>query len=228
MKKISILTLLILTSASLFAGDIAEFVNLGFSPDGKYFMFAEHGIEPSVQKAYSNLWIVDVNRNRFVKEGKFSGSYNTVVEPGESSAGAMFKLLEKAVNKRKQYQIDYLEQGRPLYIRINEEENVDTLDFRDFISGKRYSVELKKNIEEDETSVKSSFVIHLETEDSNGKIRSYVVGLPDFKRKGVADYRIDRILHAPGSQKVVFVISKYIKDGEDISVRYMVESVPLL
>ncbi len=226
MKKLSMLLFITLFSR-LFAGDVSNFVNLGFSDNGKYFMFGEHGVVSDFQKAYSNMWLVNVEKNAFVSGGVYSGEYDTVIEPGESSLGALLKLVDKGSSKINLYNIDYLEQGRPLYVRINDDNNVDALSFRDFVSGLNYNFELVKNVREVGSRYYSTFGVNLETTDKNGKVRTYKLGNPSYERKDIKDYKIERILHSSTGTSIVVVISKQIVDGENINIRYMVETISL-
>ncbi len=227
MKKLSIVILSLYLSTAIFAGDVANFVNLGFSPNGNYFLFGEYGVIADVQKAYANMWLVNVKSNSFVKGGVYSGEYETVIEPGESSLGSLLKLLGKGYHKTSQYKIDHLDQGRPLYVRINDDNNVDELHFRDFTSGSKYDVRLSKNVRPSGATTYSSFGIYLETVDKKGHINKYSIGNPNYERKNVKDYKIERILHSSSYRNLVIVLSKYIIDGDDTNIRYMVETISL-
>ncbi|QEN04850.1 DUF2259 domain-containing protein [Thiospirochaeta perfilievii] len=227
MKKLSIIILIINLSTFMFAGDVSTFMNLGFSPDGKYFLFGEYGIVSDYQKAYSNMWLVDVKKNSFVSGGVFSGEYKTVIEPGESAIGGLLKLLNEAQKKVEAYKIDFLEQGRPLYVRINDDNNVDKLKFRDFVTGLEYEFVMDKKIREQGSNKYSSFGISLKTTDKSGKVKSYKLGNPAYERKSVIDYKIERILHSSTGDNIVVVLSKYILDGENTIIRYMVETISL-
>ena len=227
MKKILSITLLMSLSICIYAGDVANFLNLGFSPNGKYFLFGEHGVENGFQRAYANMWLVNVERNEFVKGGKYSGEYDTVIEPGESSIGGLLKLLDKAKTKVTNSRIDYLDQGRPLYVRINESGDVNSLNFRDFTTGFTYKLDLKKSVRVTNETSYSSFSIILETIDNNGVSRVFNIGNPNYERKGVNDYKIDRILHSSRGSNLVIVISKFVENGKDVNVRYMVETISL-
>lgn len=227
MKKLSIVFLFLYFSSFLFAGDVSNFMNLGFSNDGKYFLFGEHGIVANNQKTYANMWLVNVVNNSFVKGGVYSGEYKTIIEPGESSIGGLFKLLGEGRSQVLQYKIDHLEQGRPLYVRINDEDNVNTLSFRDFITGLTYKLDLSKNERKEGSTIYSSFGISLQTTDKSGKVKNYSIGNPRYERKNVVDYKIERILHSSTGSNIVIVLSKYITDGDNINIRYMVETVSL-
>ncbi len=228
MKRFFIFFYFIILSVNpLFCGDTARFVNLGFSGDGKYFMFAQHGFISERGKAYSDLFIVDVGRNVFTSGGVNSGQYETSIEPGQSSDGALFSLLEKTVIQRKRYGISYLEKGRPLYIRIAEkeketDEEINNLQFRDFETDTKYKIDLHKNVSSENND--SSFYIVLIIEYKNGLSKDYQIGHPNFIRSGITDYTINRILLSPGEESLVFIISK--KDI-NLNVRYMIETVKI-
>ena len=61
--------LILLGASLLFAGDIARFVNLGFSHDNRYFMFAQYGVKEGTSFPYADLFVVDVPTNRFASQG---------------------------------------------------------------------------------------------------------------------------------------------------------------
>ena len=50
----------LLTAFVAFAGDVAQFVNLGFSADAKYFLFGQYGITEKDSLPWADTFIVDV------------------------------------------------------------------------------------------------------------------------------------------------------------------------
>ena len=217
--------LFIFTLSGVYAGDKAEFVNLGFSSDGSHFMFGQYGFNLGESENYADLYLVDVRNNKFVPAGVFSGEYKGSLEPGQAPDGALFSLLESAVSARKKYNIDYLKKGRPLYIRINDtEESIDKLDFRDFETGARYSMELLQDVKSDDDGqpLESSFYIEMTYTGSGGVEVPFVIGHPDFKRKGIGSYRIERVLTDPSDTSIIIIIAK---TDSELNVRYMVETV---
>lgn len=227
MKK----TILLLTALSLVlvstisAGDKAEYVNLGFSPDGNYFFFGQYGFAAEISQSYADLYLVDISKNKFVPAGIFSGEYAGTIEPGQSPDGALFSLLETASSTRKKYNIDYLKKGRPLYIRISDsEESIDVLDFRDFETGSRFSMELiqSADLDDEGKASDSSFYIEMTFTGSGGVEVPFVIGHPDFKRKGISSYRIERVMTDPENKSIIIIIAKI---DNDLNIRYMVETV---
>ena len=227
MKRILITCSLVFISViHLFGGDTARFVNLGFSGDGNYFMFAQHGFTVDTGKAYSDLFIVNVESNLFTAGGVKHGEYETSIEPGQSSDGALYSLLEDSITQRKRFGISYLEKGRPLYIRIasDNDEMFNNLQFRDFETEMKYTVDLVQNIIGEEMNIKSSFYIDLGIEYKNGVTKDLKVGHPDFIRDDIKDYNINRILLSPGEESLVIIISK---TDVNLNVRYMIETVKI-
>jgi len=226
MKRLAVLIILIsMLAMAAYAGDKAEFANLGFSPDGNYFLFGQYGFIPEKSTSYADLFMVDVKNNKFVPAGVFSGEYKGSLEPGQSPNGGLFSLLETAIPARKKYNIDYLKKGRPLYIRISDtEEAIGALDFRDFETGARYSMELIQNVKSDDegNAIESSFHIEMKYTGSGGLEVPFAIGHPDFLRKGIREYRIERILTDPQNKSIIIILSKI---DNNLNVRYMVETV---
>lgn len=228
MKKIVMISSLILASVcALYGGDTARFVNLGFSADGAYFMFGEHGYQADKGRVYSDLYIVDVVRNVFTPGGVVKGEFESVVEPGQSSDGALFSILDDTVEQRHRYGISFLDKGRPLYIRIPESENDDksnSLEFRDFQRDMKYTVVLNQTAEGEGDALQSRFYIDLKIEYKNGIVKKFQVGHPNYNRKGISEYSINRILLSPKEDSLIFIITK---TDRDLNVRYMIETVKI-
>jgi len=226
MKKTVLICSAMLIAFSLFAGDTARFVNLGFSADGAYFMFAQHGYQQDRGRVYSDLYIVDVKRNIFTPGGVHHGEYESIIEPGQSSDGALYSLLETTADQRKRYNIVYAEKGRPLYIRFpeTEEESSNNLAFRDFERDTQYSVNLVQDVAGEGENLQSRFYIDLKLEYRNGVEKNLKIGHPDYNRKGITGYEINRIILSPDQDSLIFIISK---SDVDLNVRYMIETVKI-
>ena len=214
-------------TTGLTAGDKAEFVNLGFSPDGKYFLFGQYGYNSEKSLSYADIFMVDVKKNLFVAGGVLKGEYVNSLEPGQSSDGALFTLLESAIPLKNKYNISFLEKGRPLYIRIDEsEESLSALDFRDFETGSHYAMTLNQNVltDEEDLPVKSSFHIDLVFSSGSGSDIPFKIGHPDYMRKDIGGYRIERVMTDPKGNSIVIILAKIDKD---LNIRYMVETLKI-
>src|SRR6266540_3460201 len=53
------------------AADNAERVIVGFSPDGRYFAFEQYGVQDGSGFPYSEIFVVDLKANKWVKGSPF-------------------------------------------------------------------------------------------------------------------------------------------------------------
>lgn len=229
MKKRHILCsiLFFMFLASLPAGDIASFVNLGFSTDSRFFLFGQYGIDSASSEAYGELYLVDVAKNKFTAGGALTKSYPMKLEPGQTGSGAMLNLLSEHNELVKRNRIDHLRQGRFLYILVNGEPPRSELEFRDFVTGVTYRVNLIQSALGSGNGVRASFYIQLSILEPSGRIKAYTVGIPNYMREGVRQYRIRQILLSPDEKSLVFIIEKETGPQQDPSIRYMVETVAI-
>ena len=215
-----------LGGAGLWAGDTATFVDLGFSPDGKTFMFAQYGVQSGTLKPWADLFLVDVPRNNFVSGGRINYVHDSQVVSGQDGSGALYRMIAKNAALAERHQINYCFQGQPLYVSL---ENVapSNAEFRDFESGASYRASLVSSIEGSGSSLKSSFYINLDRTARDGSRKTYTVGTPQLKRPLIASYRIRKVMIAPHDGSMIFVIEMRKQDGSGTDIRYMVEAVRL-
>jgi len=227
-KRCLIAGIFFLFIGRIFAGDIASFVNLGFSDDSRYFMFAQYGVEEENSYPYVDTFIVDVWSNQFVSGGVLNRVYKVSVQPGYQGMGALFTTLRESYPLISRYGINHLKTGRMVYILLDGDEPKAVLNFRDFITGKNYTVTLVQSKFGSGTDVSAAFHIVLSVVDSMGNsLRTYNIGLPNYRRDGVKSYRIKKIIVSPDEKSMVFVVEKEMVDKKGINIRYMVETVKL-
>jgi predicted secreted protein len=208
-----------------FAGDMAQFVNLGFSEDSRFFMFGQFGVLENSAAPYAECFVVDVPANAFTQRGVRKLSYTRSVEPGNNGAGALYNLIEDSIGLKRQYRIDHLLTGRLLYLLVDGAEAADTLEFRDFQTGKRYTLAVLQSASGEGKEVSSSFYVKITIEDRDGGVRHLDVGNPYFNRSGVKSYLIKQILLAPDGKSLVLIIQRAEQDTRGSNIRYMVETV---
>ena len=225
MKKILCISLLLIVTAAAFAGDIARFVNLGFSNDGKYFAFGLYGAEEKTFNLYAEMYMVDVRANRFVANGVKQTKYDEKIQPGQDGIGALFSLYRGSNQLIQQYAVNHMTTGRLLYILVNGDEPKSNLEFRDFTAGRRYKIDLIQSQLGAEEAPSAAFHINLTVTEKGGTVKTLTVGLPDYQRKGVIQYRIQRILLSPEGRSLVFVVEKEEQAESGVNIRYMVETV---
>jgi predicted secreted protein len=229
MKKRSLFAAALFLAALVpaFAGDVATFVNLGFSPDSAYFMFGQYGIDQAAGKPYAETYFVDNTRNDFVNKGTARKTFDAALEPGQDALGALFALVGDELALVKKYRIDHLRPGRLLYVLMDGQEPPASLSFRDFKTGASFEISLNQSAAESKGTVSSSFGLAVSFTAKDGSAKRVVGGNPDIKRQGVKAYVIRRIIAAPDEKTLVFIVEKRTVDKGDPAVRYMVEALKL-
>jgi len=228
-KTVLAVFLIIFTSVSaLWAGDSAIFVDLGFSPDGRTFMFGQYGVKSSSLYPWAEIYVVDVASNSFVPGGRASLTQPVAIRAGQDGRGTFHRLVADNSSLTNRYNINNQNQGLPLYISRDENPPArgETITFRDFLSGKSYTAQLIPTIMGSGLNVRSQFYIDLSV-TANGQVRPYRVGNSNVTRNGISQYNIKRVIINEGGNAVIFVIEmkRAVSDGFDI--RYMVEAVRL-
>jgi predicted secreted protein len=230
MKKNVFAILLVLGTAALWAGDVAVFRNLGFSPDSRYFQFAQYGIDATTQNPWVQVDTVDVPRNQFTPSGMTKSVYPVGATLGDDGLKALLAHLGSITVQRKGLKLDVLQQGRPIYFRVAGEAVIppdyDNFEVLDYKTGRTYSVAIKKIINAGPTP-SSSFFIALDIKDKSGKsMGNYQVGHPNVVRKGVQNYTVVQMILTPNERALVLVMEREEVDGKGgINLRNMVETL---
>lgn len=223
-KRWALMGALLFCARVVFGGDVATFVNLGFSPDAKYFLFGEYGVNGN-QHPYADLFGVNVPENEFVPNGVRSKVYDDKANASQDGLGAFLTLFSDYVPLSQRYHINHLLPGRAIYLLVDGSPPPARIEFRDFLRKNEYIVSLNQFKYGSGANVSASFAIELTIHDSKGNNLHYTVGLPNFRRPGVESYRIRKIILAPDNRSLVFVVAKRERDKNGVNVRYMVETV---
>lgn len=226
-RKAALVLILSLCSFSVFAGDVADYVNLGFSDNSEYFMFGLYGISRDGADPYAELYTVDVRTNNFAENGVFTRTYDTRIQNGQDGNGALYNLLDENHLALSRFNINHLNKGRIIYILATGEHPEDNLDFRDFKGDGSFKVSLKQTQLGAPESPKASFYIDLTYTDRVSGVSTYRIGRPDYVRDGVFKYLIKEVMLSPDEKSVLFIVQKEMIDGSGPSIRYMVETVNL-
>jgi len=226
MRKSAIILALFCSLSGAFAGDIANFVNLGFSADGGRFVFGQHGVNDGDFAGYADIWAVDVAKNAFLPNGKFSAPASSSTA-GKDGAGVFAALQNVAAPFLAKNGIDSSRKGRALYVQAEDIPSLRDLSFRDFESGVAYEVSMTVKSSGTGASVKSSFYLTVVATAGDGTVSRMTVGLPGYERAGVKDYLVRRVITDDTGKSLVFVIEKTLYDRKGDSARYMVETARL-
>lgn len=234
MKKLMVCGMLgIFAAFASFAGDSAVLVDNGFSADGNYYIFGQYGKIDKKFQGWAEIYTVDVLKNDYVDNEVYRVKPSAVTfdktgkEVYESLAGKNYLSIKK-------YNCAQNSPEQILYIREEEKKaGTDEIEFKDFISSVSddqayYKVVLVPTVYGEGINVKSSFYIDIEKLDSKGAVlASQRIGNPGITRKGVKNYKIERIVCDKTGKKLVFIVEKTMEDKTGINIRYMIETARL-
>ncbi len=234
MKKLIVGGLLtILSIFAIFAGDSAVLVDNGFSDDGNYYIFGQYGKIDKKFQGWAEIYVVDVVKNDYVDDEVFKVKPSSVTFD-KTGKEVYESLASKSYFATKKYNTKQNEPNQILYIREEEKKaGTDEIEFKDFISSVSndqayYSVKLVPTIYGSGVNVKSSFYITLEKQDSRGTVLArQTIGNPSITRKGVKNYKIERIVCDKSGRNIVFIVEKTMEDKTGINIRYMIETARL-
>ena len=226
-RVFTVITGLLLISTALWAGDSASFVDLGFSPDGNTYIFAQYGVRSGNLRPWADMFIVDVTRNDFVRGGRISYIHQNPINAGQDGSGALYHVIMSNASIAGRYGVQFPNQGMPLYIALEGDPayNGDTITFRNFNSGSFFRASLLETITGSGRDLRSSFYIFLEHTDRSGNEKTYRIGTP-IERPFIFSYRIKKVLTSSDSKSLIFVIEmKRLSDSGSHDIRYMVEAI---
>ena len=231
MKKTVLSGLLFLISvACLSAGDVATFVDKGFSEDGKYYVFGQYGRTDKKYQGWAEIYQVEIAKNDFLESGVFKMKPTAVT--ADKTGIEVYEALEaKSFYHMKTLNCQKAEPDKVLYICDDPNKaGTDKIVFKDFMHSdiekpNTYNIQLVPTISGYGQNVKSSFYIMVEKKDSDGNLISRTqIGSPDVVRKGVSNYKIERIMCDKSEKNFIFVVEKTMEDDTGVSIRYMVEA----
>ena len=228
-KRVILIGVLILSVlVPLAAGDVANFVNLGFSEDSSVFMFGQYGVIDGEERPYAEIYTVSVHKNAFVPDGVTKKVFTDEVQPGQDGTGALFNLLHQVEPQVAEYSVDHLKTGRLVYIHVDGDKPKKRIEFRDFYRGDSYVLTLVQQNFGSDRDVSASFHINLAVTSKGGSTRTYTLGLPDYRRDGVISYRIQEVFFSPAESGLVVVMEKELWSEQGKNIRYMVETTTLV
>jgi len=231
MKKSFICTLFLAFGlTALSAGDVATFVDKGFTSDGKYYIFGQYGRTDKKFQGWAEIYQVDIAENDYVDKGVFKTKPSAVT--ADKNGKDVYEALEaKSFYYLKNLKTETANPDHVLYILDDvNKTGSDKIVFKDFRGSEienpnTYNIQLVSTISGAGKNCKSSFYIDVVKKDAEGNVISkHVVGSPDIQRKGITNYKIERIFCDKSEKNLIFVIEKMLEDDTGTSIRYMVEA----
>lgn len=213
---------------SIFAGDRAEFINLGFNFDSTQFMYGVYGIDEVGIDAYASVYLYDLEKQALDRNQFYEKTYKNAVTPGQNGIGALFMVLEDNYLAGGRNRISHLNNGNVLYYQFPGQKSSTRVAFRDFINNYYYTIVLTRRplIESPDSNAALALTVFRSNED--GKQEKYQQGsLADFG-DGVFSYDLKKVILSPNGKYLVMVVQTKINDPvKGILVRYQVRSIKL-
>lgn len=233
MKKIVTLALASLMAFSVFAGDVATFVDCGFSADGKTYVFGQYGKTDKNYQGWAEIIEVDIAKNDYVDNGVFRIK-PTAVTANKQGSEVYESLEAKSFYALKNLNLVKVNPEQLLYYCESPDKTGEQeITFKDFKGSKienpnSFKVKVVPSVSGSGAAAKSSFYIDLQKIDADGNvIFSKTVGNPSIKRTGVTGYKVEQIFTDKSGKKMIFVVEKTMHDSTGVLIRYMVEAVEL-
>lgn len=216
--------------STIHAGDVATYVDKGFTDDGKYYVFGQYGKTDKKFQGYAEIYQVDIEKNDYVDGGVFKTKPSAVT--ADKNGCDVYDALEaKSYYYFKDLKCETANLDHVLYILDDvSKTGIDEIVFTDFRGSEienqnSYHIQLIPTLKGEGKNCRSSFYIMVDKKDSEGNIiESHKVGSPNIVRKGITNYKIERIFCDKSEQNLIFVIEKILEDDAGISIRYMVEA----
>ena len=215
-----LLGLLAFASAPGLAGDEARFLTLGWSPDYRYYAFAQYGVEDGSGFPYAQIYLVDVPKNDFVSGGVLK---RRLEDEGDYLRSGVNVLLSLRLEADSLFRVLGIRDDVPYVQLVAPATGLrDSVSWR-YPAGGTISLVCRQRSQGRawEFNVKSAFHLEL-TLNANPPL---LIGNSRRFRKGVIRYGIDRVLSDPQQSVYVIVIKKQELGFEGPSIRYMVETV---
>jgi predicted secreted protein len=214
------------------ATEATFFENLGFSADGRYFLFGQYGSDSVSKKPFAEIYFVNVDRNTYYPGGTFAKSYPKPLEVGEDGKSALFALLAESavVSLRERLKISHLAVGRLIYQVYDAEGEAKDfsrkdITFEDFGKGEGYRVTLRQSVDPVKNGVESSFFINAQILGEKGEVfKNITVGHPKHNRSNITNYRVAQVYLTPEERDLLFVVEREnTRPDGTIFYDYMIE-----
>ena len=228
-KKVVFLFLIVLgIQAAVFAGDRAEFINLGFSDDSSAFLFGQYGKNESGTLLYADIVYHDLVSGENSSELSLSKTYPDSQRSGNNGLSALLMSL-KEYNSIYSVDIDYNKTGTTLYFQLPGQTTSDTISFSDYQVGIIYSVSTVMRPQVREPGTNTALAITLFQTLQDGAQRRFEAGSFIKPIENVYDFQLKQIVVSPQRNYVVLVFqtTEFDKENNTTNIRYYIDSVKI-
>ncbi len=130
-KRITITAMFLCFCILLAAGDAAAFVDLGFSKDGRTYMFAQYGSTDKTWRGFAEIYSVDIEKNDYIDGGCFKIAPSAKTE-GINGSALYERLFEQNAAYIKTQDPVPADLAHTLYVKGKAKEPLEEIIFTDF------------------------------------------------------------------------------------------------
>ncbi|MBL7005691.1 MAG: hypothetical protein ISR78_01270 [Spirochaetia bacterium] len=227
-KVISLFLIVFCLHTAVFAGDRAEFINLGFSRDSKAFLFGQYGKNESGTLLYADVLYHDLVSGENSSELSLSRTYPDSQRSGNNGLSALLMNL-KEYNSMYTVDIDYTQTGTTLYFQLPGQKTGDMISFSDYQVGTVYSVTFVMRPQVREPGTNTALAITLFQTLKDGTQNRYEAGSLIKPIQDVYDFQLKQVIVSPKRDYVVLVFqtTEYDIDNNTTNIRYYVDSMKI-
>ncbi|NQT60259.1 MAG: hypothetical protein HQ557_14860 [Bacteroidetes bacterium] len=226
-KKVLTLFLIIFCiQAAVFAGDRAEFINLGFANDSGAFLYGQFGKNESGTQLYADIVYHDLVSGENSSELSLSKTYQDSQQSGSNGLSALLMNL-KEYYTISTVDIDHTQTGTTLYFQLPGQKTGDMVSFSDYQTRTVYSVSFVMRPQVREPGTNTSLAITLFQTLKDGTQNRFEAGSFIKPIQNVYDFQLKQIIVSPQRDYVVLVFqtTEYDEDNDTTNIRYYVDSV---
>jgi len=226
-KLITVCGIFLLLLTSVFAGDRADFINLGFIDQNEAFLYGQYGMDEDGTYFYADVVYHDLQTGETPAELIQSKRYPLTELDGGSTLPAMLQSVQEYLSVNP-VPVDFTRTGVMLYPPGTGSGGVTT--FMDYTNNTKYelSLILQPKVRKPETSTRMA--ITLRQYDTEGIFKQrYDAGSLVRPLEGVYDVRLAKVYSDPERNYLVMVFqtSEFDDETESVDARYLVKSIAL-
>ena len=224
-----LLIIMMALATPLSAGDKAEFLNLGFSPDSSTFFYGQHGIDTVSNSVYVIINGLDLDSGTLIPELSFTQTFSTRVIPGQQSSLAAIIRSVSTYEEFAGVTLDPMDTGRVLYYVLPGNAVGDVVTFVDYRDDMIYDVAFSERplgaSPGDSAAVNVTVYVSPLTGETTMRYDSD--SLADFE-DSVYDYILKQIIISPDFDYLVCMFQTRVYDeNSGTSIRYSMRRVSL-
>ncbi|MCK5155925.1 MAG: hypothetical protein KAQ69_05790 [Spirochaetales bacterium] len=228
-KRVVILVLIILCiQAAAFAGDRAEFINLGFNNDTGAFLYAQYGKDESGTFLYADIFYHDLLSGEDLSVLSKSKTYPVTLSSGHDGLSALLMSLREYFDLYS-LDIDHTQTGTTLYYQLPGQTTGELISFSDYKTRTVYSASIVIRPQSREPGTDAALAITLFQTLSDGTLNRFEAGSLTTPLENIYEFQLKQIIVSPQRNYavLVFQVNEYDEDKDTTNIRYYVTSMKI-